>query len=289
VRWILGFPAGLGPDVLARLLGARLQERLGQPFVIENRPGAGSNIGTEAGLRAPPDGYTLLFPTVSNAFNATLYDDLKFDIVNDIAPVAGLTRTAYVVAVNPALPVTTVPEFIAYAKANPGKINMGSNGIGSTPHIYGELFKVMTGVDMVHVPYRASYLPDLISGQLQIAFPPISTTGEFIKSGKLRALAVTTATRSGLFPDLPTVSEFVPGYEASAWQGVAAPKNTPAEIVATLSKEFIEALAAPAIKERLAALGAVAMPMNPVEFGRFIADETEKWAKVIRAANIKAK
>ena len=286
---IVGFAAGGAPDILARLMGQWLSERLGQPFVIENRPGAGSNIATEAVVRAPPDGYTLLLVSPANAINATLYDKLNFNFIRDIAPVAGIIREPHVMVVNPSVPAKTVPEFIAYAKANPGKLNMASAGNGTAAHVAGELFKMMTGVDMVHVPYRgaAPALTDLLGGQVQVMFAAMPASIEYIRAGKLRALAVTTATRSEALPDIPTVGEFVPGYEASAWFGVGAPKNTPAEIIDKLNKEINAALADPKIKARLADLGGTVLPGSPADFGKLIADETEKWGKVIRAANIK--
>jgi tripartite-type tricarboxylate transporter receptor subunit TctC len=287
VRIIVGFPASNASDIVARLTGQTLSERLGQQFIVDNRPGAGGNIGTEVVVKAPSDGYTLLSISPSAATNATLYDNLNFNFVRDIAPAAGIGRAPYVMVVNPLLPAKTVPEFIAYAKANPGKINMASAGIGSLSHMCGELFKAMAGVNMVHVPYRGSFLPDLLGGQVQVVFSPISQSIGQIRTGKLRALAVTTATRQAALPDIPTVAEFVPGYEASGWYGIGVPKNTPIEIIDRLNKEINAALADPKIKARLADIGAVPMPMTPAEFGKFIADETEKWGKVIRAANIK--
>ena len=289
VRMIVGFAAGGATDILARLIGQWLSERLGQPFVIENRPGAGSNIATEAVVRAPPDGYTLLLVGSPNAINATLYDKLNFNFIRDIAPVASIIRGALVMVVHPSVPAKTVPEFIAYAKANPGKINMASGGIGGITHIAGELFKMMAGVDMVHVPYRgvAPALTDLLGGQVQVIFANLAPSIEYIRAGKLRALAVTTATRSEALPDIPTVGEFVPGYEASSWFGVGAPKNTPAEIVDKLNKEINAGLADPKIKARLADLGGTVLGGSPADFGKLIAEETEKWGKVIRAANIK--
>jgi tripartite-type tricarboxylate transporter receptor subunit TctC len=290
VHIIVGFPAGGGADIVVRLMGQWLSERLGQPFVIENRPGAGSNIATEAVVNAGPDGYTLLTVTTSNASNATLYDNLSFNFIRDIAPVAGIHRTPLVMEVNPSVPAKTVPEFISYAKANPGKINMASAGTGTGTHIAGELFKMMTGVDMTHVPYRgaAPALTDLLGGRMQVMFDNMGSSIEQIRAGRMRALAVTTATRSEALPDIPTVGEFVPGYEASGWIGVGAPKSTPAEIVEKLNKEINAGLADPAMKARLADLGAEPMSMTPADFGKFIADETEKWAKVIKFANIKA-
>jgi tripartite-type tricarboxylate transporter receptor subunit TctC len=288
VRLIVGFAAGGAPDIVARLMGQWLSDRLGQPFIVDNRPGAASNIGTEVVVRAPPDGYTLLVATSTNATNSTLYDKLNFDLIRDIAPVAGLVRVPFVMVVNPSVPAKTVSEFIAYAKANPSEINMASAGNGSTPHIFGELFKLMAGVNLLHVPYRASPFPDLLGGQVQVYFTPIPSAIGYIRTGKLRALAVTTATRSEALPDIPVVADFVPGYEATGWQGVCAPKNTSSEIIDKLNREINAVLGDTNMKERLADLGAVPMPMTPVDFGKFIADETEKWGKVIRAANIKA-
>jgi len=290
VRLIVGFAAGGGADIMARLMGQWLSERLGQPFIIENRPGAGTNIGTEAVVRAPADGHTLLLIPPDSAINATLYDKLNFNFVRDIAPVAGVFRGAYVMVVNPSVPAKTVPEFIAYAKANPGKINMASVGIGSGPHIAGELFKMMAGVNMVHVPYRGGgpALTDLLGGQVQVMFPGTVASIEYIRAGRLRALAVTTATRSETLPGIPTMGEFVPGYEASQWYGVGAPKHTPTEIIEKLNKEVNAALADAKMKARLASVGGTALSGLPADFGKLIAEETEKWGKVIRAANIKA-
>src|SRR6202022_1447394 len=265
-------------------------ERLGQPFIIENRPGASSNIAVEAVVRASPDGYTLLQVVATNAINATLYDRLNFNFIRDIAPVASIARVPLVMEVNPSVPAKTVPEFIAYAKANPGKISMASAGIGTPGHVGGELFKMMTGVDMLHVPYRGSapMVTDLLGGQVQAAFDNLPVSIEHISAGKLRALAVTTATRSEALPDVPTVGDFVPGYEASSWTGLAAPRNMPAEAVEKLNREINIGLADAKVKARLAELGNVPMLMTAVEFGKFVADETGKWGKVIRAANIKA-
>jgi tripartite-type tricarboxylate transporter receptor subunit TctC len=290
VRIIVPIAPGGAGDITARLIGQWLSERLGQPFVIENRPGGGTNIGTEAVVRAPADGYTLLMVGGYNAINATLYDRLNFDFLRDIAPVAGITRVPNVMVVHPSVPATTVPQFIAYAKANPGKISMASGGIGSTPHISGELFKMMAGIDMVHVPYRGGgpALNDLLGGQVQVYFATTVSSIGHIRAGRLRALAVTTATRSDALPDIPTMAEFVPGYEASFWLGVGAPKATPAEIVEKLNKEVNAALDDLKIKARLADLGGTPLPGSPADFGKLIAEETEKWAKVIRAANIKA-
>ena len=291
VRIIVGFVAGGGADIVARLVAQWLSERLGQPFIVENRPGAGSNLGAEAVVRAPPDGYALLLVTLpTNAINATLYDNLAFDFVRDIAPVARLTRDPNVMLVTPSLPVTTIPDFIAYANANPDKINMASAGIGSTTHVAGELFKAMTGVQMKHVPYRgsAAALTDLIGGQVQVDFDTMTASIGYIKAGSLRALAVTTATRSEVLPDLPTVGDFVPGYEASNIRGIGAPRNTPVEIIDKLNMQINAALSDPKIKTRLADLGARVLVGSPANFGKLIADETEKWGKVVREANIKA-
>ena len=287
VRIVVGFPPGIGPDIIARLVGQRLSERFGQQFVIENRPGAGSNIGTEVVVKAPPDGYTLLWTAAANAINATLYPDLNFNFIRDIAPVAPAARTLFVMVVNPSVPAKTVPEFIAYAKANPGKLNMASPGNGTAPHIFGELFKMMAGVDLVHVPYRGDYMSDLLGGRVQVAFNPMSSTIEFIRAGKLQALAVATMTRQEALPHIPPLGEFLPGYEASGWQGIGAPKNTPAEIIDRLNKEINAAVTDPQVKARFAEIGVEPMSMTPVEFGKFIADETEKWAKVIKFAGIK--
>jgi tripartite-type tricarboxylate transporter receptor subunit TctC len=288
VRIIVPFPAGQASDTIARLMGQSLSERLGQVFVIENRTGAGGNIGTESVVRATPDGYTLLLVGVSNAMNATLYKKLNFNFIREIAPVASIGGGPYVMVVNPSVPAKTVAEFIAYAKANPGKINMGSSGSGSVSHVFGERFKMMTGINLVHVPYRGGYVPDLLSGQVQIVFGTISTCIQYIRGGMLRALAVTTATRSDVLPDIPTLAEFVPGYEASQWYGVGAPKDTPAEVIDKLNNEINAIAADPLIKARLAGLGVDPMSMTSAAFGKFIADETEKWGNVILALNIKA-
>jgi len=290
VRIIVAFAAGGPADIIARLVGQWLSERLGQPFVVENRPGGGSNIGTEAVVRAPPDGYTLLLAGTPNTINATLYDRLNFDFLRDIASVAAIIRQPLVMAVHPSVPAKTVPEFIAHAKANPGKINMASGGIGTTPHVGGELFQMMTGVRMIHVPYRgaAPALTDLLAGQVQVYFANTVASIEYIRASKLRPLAVTTATRSEALPDIPTVGEFVPGYEASSWQGVDAPKNTSAEIVEKLNTEVNAALGDPKMKARLADLGGTPLVGSPADFGKLIADETEKWAKVIKFAGIKS-
>ena len=289
VRIIVGFPPGGPSDILARLIGQRLSERLGQPFIIENRPGATGNIGTEAVVRAPADGHTLLLVVPSNGIAHVLYDKLNFNFIRDTAPVAGISNGPLVMEVNPTVPAQTVPEFIAYAKANPGKINFASPGNGSTIHLCGELFKMMTGVNMVHVPYRgnAPALTDLLAGQVQMMFADTPSSIEHLRAGKLRALAVTTAMRSDVLPEIPTVSEFIPGFEASNWFGVAAPKNTPLEIIDKLNKEINVALAEPKIKARLADLGAAALAGSPADFGKLISEEAEKWGKVIRTANIK--
>jgi tripartite-type tricarboxylate transporter receptor subunit TctC len=288
VRLIVGQSAGTAPDAIARLLGQSLSERLGQPFVVENRPGAGLNIAAEAVVRAPADSYTLLLSSLTNAVNATLYDNLNVDFARDIAPVAPVGDNVFVMVVTPSLPAKTVPEFIAYARANPGKINMASAGSGSAPHVFGELFKSMAGLDLVHVSYRGSFYPDLFAGQVQVAFISIAGAIAFIKDGKLRALAVTTAKRSDVLPNLPSIGEFVPGYDASAWLGIGAPKDTPAEIVVKLNKEITATTADPPIKSRLVGLGIEPLAMTPAEFGKFVAAETEKWAKVIKAGHIKA-
>jgi len=290
VRLIVPFaPAGT-TDILARLIGQWLSERLGQQFVIENRPGASTIIGTEAVVRAPPDGYTLLLVDTTNAINATLYERLNFNFIHDIAPVAGIIRLPPVMVVNPSVPAKTVPEFIAYAKVNPGKINLGSPGIGTPPHVAGELFKMMARVEMVHVPYRGGgpLMTDLLGGQVQVFFGSTSLTIEQIRAGKLRPLAVTSATRWEGLPDIPTVNDFVSGYEASAVFGLGAPRNTPTGIIDTLNKEINAALADPNMKARLADLGGTLLPGSPADFGKLIANETEKWGKVIRALNIKA-
>jgi tripartite-type tricarboxylate transporter receptor subunit TctC len=290
VRIIVGFPAGGGVDIVARLIGQWLSERLGQPFVIENRPGAGSNIATEVVVRAPADGYTLLLVHASNAINTTLYDKLNFNFIRDIAPVAGIIVVPNVMVLNPSVPAKTVPEFIAYAKANPGKINIASGGIGGPSHVSAELFKMMTGTDMLLVSYRgmAPAVTDLLAGQVQLMFNSLPASIEYIKAGKLRALAVTTATRSETLPGIPTMREFVPGYESPTWYGVGVPKNTPAEIVDKLNKEVNAALADPKMKARLADLGGVALPGSSAEFDKFIAEETEKWAKVVKFSGAKA-
>jgi tripartite-type tricarboxylate transporter receptor subunit TctC len=289
VRLVVGFPAGGGNDIVARLIGQWLSERLGQPFVIENRPGAGTNIAAEAVVRAPADGYTLLVVGTPNAINATLYEKLNFNFIRDIAPVAAIYRVPLVLEANPSFPPKTVSEFIAYANANPGKLNMASAGNGTSSHVSGELFKMMTGVNMVHVPYRgaAPALTDLLGGQVQVMFDTMPPSIAYIRAGKLRPLAVTTASRSVALPNIPTVGEFVPGYEASGWVGVGVPKNTPTEIVEKLNKEINAGLADPKLKARLADLGGIVLAGSPADFGKLIAAETEKWAKVVKFSGAK--
>jgi tripartite-type tricarboxylate transporter receptor subunit TctC len=289
VRIVVGFAPGGPGDIVARLMGQWLSERLGQPFVIENRTGAATNIAAEAVARAAPDGYTLLFVTTTNAINATLYEKLSFNLGRDIVPVASLVRAPNVLEVNPLVPARTVPEFIAYAKGNPGKLAMASAGSGTPSHVFGELFKFMTGVNLVHVPYRgaAPALADLLAGQVQVLFDPMPNPIEYIKAGKVRPLAITSTTRSDMLPDLPTMGEFVPGYEASFVFGIGVPKNTPAEIVDKLNKEINAALADPKIKVRLTDMGGAVIAGSPADFGKLIADETEKWARVIKFAGIK--
>jgi tripartite-type tricarboxylate transporter receptor subunit TctC len=289
VRIIVGYPPGGANTTVARFVAQWLQERLAQPFIVENRPGAANNFATEAVVRAPGDGYTLLLADSANAINATLYDKLTFNFIRDIAPVASIMAVPLVFEVNPAVPARTVAEFIAYAKVDPGKINMAHAGSGHTTHLCGELFKSMTGVDIVNVPYRggAPALTDLMGGQVQAYFGLLPASIEYIRADKLRALAVTTTTRAEILPDVPTVGEVVPGYEASSWFGICAPKNTPAEIITKLNKEINEALADPKLKAQLSDLGGIMLARTPADFGKLIADDTEKWAKVIRAANIK--
>ena len=289
VLLLVGYAPGGPTDICARLISQSLSQRLGQQFVVENRSGAGSNIATEAAVQAAPDGYTLLLVTSSNAINATLYRNLNFDFMRDVVPIAGIMQAPSVLEVNPSLPIKSVPEFIAYAKANPGKVNMGTAGNGSPPHMFGELFKAMAGVDLAVVGYRGGgpALVDLLSGQVQVMFEGITSSIGYIKAGKLRALAVTSAKRSAALPDIPTIGEFVPGYAATGWFGLGAPKGTPQPIIDMLSKAIGEALADPAMKARFADLGAEPMPMTPAEFGNLVADDTQKWAKVIRSANIK--
>jgi tripartite-type tricarboxylate transporter receptor subunit TctC len=289
VRLIVGAAAGSSPDIFARLIGQWLSKRLGQQFVVEDRPGAAGNIGTEYVVKAVPDGYALLLVLAANAINATLYARLNFNFIRDIAPVAGIVRVPNVMVVHPSVPAKTVPEFIAFAKANPGKVNFGSAGNGSSIHVAGELFKMMTGVDMVHVPYRggAPALADLLGGQVQVIFDTTPNSIEYIRAGRLRALAVTTAMRSDALPGIPTVAESVPGYEVSSWWGVGAPQTTPAEIVKTLNDEINAGLADPAINSRLADFGGTPLAGSPSDFGTLIATETEKWGKVVKFAGIK--
>jgi tripartite-type tricarboxylate transporter receptor subunit TctC len=289
VRLIVGFAPGGSVDIVARLMGQRLSARLGQQFVIENRPGAGTNIATELVVRATPDGYTLLMVVATNTINTTLYEKLNFNFIRDIAPVAGIARVPNVMEVNPSVSAKTVPEFIAYAKANPGKFRFGSGGNGSTQHLAGELFKMMAGIDMVHVPYRggSQALIDLLGGQIQVMFDTIPGSIEYIRSGKLRALAVTTATRLDVLPGIPAVSEVVSGYEATGWQGIGVPKNTPAEVIGKLNKEINAGLADAVIKARIADLGGTVLVLSPAEFGKLIAAETEKWAKVVKFSGAK--
>jgi tripartite-type tricarboxylate transporter receptor subunit TctC len=287
IHIIVGFPAGTSSDITARLIAQRLSEQFGQQFVVENRTGAGTNVAAESVVHATPDGYTLLWVTQTNAINATLYDTLNFNFMNDIAPVAGVLRVPAVMMVNPSVPAQTVPEFIAYAKANPGKINMSSPGIGSINHVAGELFSMMAGVKLAHIPYRSSQFPDLLSGQVQVTFNPLPSSLDFIRAGKLRGLAVTSAQRSDALPDLPTIGEFLPGYEATAWFGIGAPKATPPAVVEELNKQINAALADPAFKGRLVDLGGAPMPMSAPEFKNFIGSETEKWAKVVQFSGAK--
>ena len=290
VRLVAATTAGSAPDAIARLMGQWLSERLGQPFIVENRPGAGGNLGTEAVVRAAPDGYSLLLVAIANATNATLYDKLNYDFLRDIAPIAGVVRIPNLLTVHPSVPAKTVSELVAYAKTNPGKLNMASAGVGTAPHLSGELFKTMTGTNMVHVPYRgaAPAMTDLLGGQVQMMFPSTASSTVHVKAGKLRALGVTSATRWEMLPDVPAVGESVPGFETSFWAGIGAPRNTPGEIIAKLNNEINAGLADSKIKAQLTDLGGVAMPMSQADFGKFIADETDKWAKVIKFAGIKA-
>jgi len=289
VRWVVGFAPAGGNDIVARLMAQWLSERTGQQFIVENRPGAGTNIATEIVVNAPADGYTLLFVGVSAAINATLYDNLNFNFMRDIAPVAGIMSIPLYMTTNPSLPARTLPEFIAYAKANAGKVNMGSAGIGSVGHLAGELLNMMTGIDLVHVPYRGNgpALAALLGGEVQVVFPTPPSSIEFIRTGKLRGLATTGATHAAALPDMPTVAEFVPGYETSAWYGIGGPKGIPADAVDRISREVNAGLADPKMQARFADLGGAPMPLAPAEFSKLIADETEKWAKVIRKANLK--
>ena len=287
VHLVVGFPPGLAPDIVARVIQQPLSERLGQNVIIDNRPGAGSNIAADAVVHAPADGYTLLYVTLGNAINASFYQHLDFDIIKDIAPVAGTVRSPSVLVVSPSVPAQTLTEFIAYAKANPGKINFASGGVGTAPHLAGELFKQMAGVNMVHVPYSSSYMPDLLAGRVQVTFAPIATSIANIKAGKLRVLAVTGATRSDVLPNIPTVGEFVHGYEASVWHGVGAPSGTAADVISKLNQAINAVLADSSVKARLGDLGAEPMPMTPGEFGKFVADEVKKWANVVKLAGLK--
>jgi tripartite-type tricarboxylate transporter receptor subunit TctC len=288
VRIIVSYPAGNASDIIGRVIAQALSERLGQQFIVENRPGVSGTLGTGVVAKAAPDGYTLLMEVVTaNVMNSTLYPNLNYDFARDIAPVARLGEGPYVMVLTPSVPAETLPEFIAYAKANPGKINMASTGNGSPTHVFGELFKMTAGIDVLHVPYRGSFMPDLLGGQIQLVFGPISQSIEYIRAGKLRALAVTTANRQPALPDVPTVREFLPGYEASGWYGIGAPRDTPGEIVDTLNREINAALTDFNMKARLTDLGVMPMPTTPAQFGTFIVDETKKWANVIRAASIK--
>jgi tripartite-type tricarboxylate transporter receptor subunit TctC len=288
VRIVVSYPAGNASDIIGRIVAQALSERLGQQFIVENRPGVSGTLGTGAVAKASPDGYTLLMEVVTaNVMNSTLYPNLNYDFARDIAPVARLGEGPYVMVVNPSVPAETLPEFVAYAKANPGKINMASTGNGSPTHVFGELFRMTAGIDMLHVPYRGSFMPDLLGGQVQLVFGPVSQSIEYVRAGKLRALAVTTTNRQAALPNVPAVRDFFPGYEASGCYGIGAPKGTPGEIIDTLNREINAALADPKVKVRLEDLGIVPMPATPAEFGTFIAAETEKWAKVIRAASIK--
>ena len=288
VRVIVGFPAGIGPDITGRLISQWWSDHLGQQFIVDNRPGASSNIGTEMVAKAAPDGYTLLVTVSTNAINATFYQNVNFDFRKDIVPVGFIGATPFVLVVTPSFPAKSVPEFIAYAKANPDKINMASQGVGTSPHVVGELLMMMTGVKLVHVPYRGNVVPDLMSGQVQMYFSPLPQVIEFVRDGRLRALAVTTAARSEALPDVPTLAEFVPGYEAAGWYGIGAPTGTPADIIDKLNKEMNAGLADPGVKSKLLAIGVVPNPMTPAQFGKFISSEIDKWAKVIKFADIKA-
>jgi tripartite-type tricarboxylate transporter receptor subunit TctC len=287
VRVIVGFPAGSGPDVIARLVGQRMWDRLGQQFIVENRSGAGSSIAAQDVVGAPADGYTLLLAANANAVNASLYPNLPFNFVRDIAPVGMICGAPFLLVANPAMPAKTLPEFIAYAKANPGRINMASPGIGTTPHLMYELLKMMTGIELVHVPYRAGYIPDLLSGQVQVAFSTITQAIQYVRDDRLRALAVSSAARSDVLPDVQAVGEFVPGYDASGWFGICAPVATPTAIINKLNNEINAIVAEPDTRARLVGLGVRPLSMTPAEFGKLIADDTEKWGKVIRAAGIK--
>jgi tripartite-type tricarboxylate transporter receptor subunit TctC len=288
VRVIVGFPAGIGPDIAGRLMSQWLSDHLGQQFIVDNRPGASSNIATELVAKATPDGYTLLVTVSSNAINATFYKNLSFDFTKNIAPVGFIGSTPFVMVVPPSFPAKTIPEFIAYAKANPGKINMASQGVGTSPHVAGEMLMMLTDTKLVHVPYRGNLVPDLLSGQVHLYFSPLPQVIQYVRDGRLRALAVTSARRSDALPEVPALAEFVSGYEASGWYGMSAPAGTPAEMIAKLNKEMNAGLADPALKAKLLAVGIEPKPMTPDEFGKFTADEIEKWAKVVKFANITA-
>jgi tripartite-type tricarboxylate transporter receptor subunit TctC len=287
IHLIAGYPAGASPDIIARLVGDGLSQRIGQQFIIDNRPGAASNIATELVAHSAPDGYTTLIAVSTNAINTTLYRNLNFNFTKDLTPVAGIGVTPFLIAANPAFPAKTIPELIAYAKANPGRVNFASQGIGTGPHAAAELFKMMTGTDLVHVPYKGNYNSDLLGGQIPLAFAPIAQVIEFIRDNRLRVLGVTTAARSDALPDTPAIGEFVPGYEASGWYGIVAPTGTPPEIIGKLATAILATVNDPPVKAKLIAIGVVPKPMTTVEFGKFIADETQKWAKVIQFADLK--
>jgi len=288
VRVIVGFPAGIGPDITGRLMSQWLSDHLGQQFIVDNRPGASSNIGTEPAAKATPDGHTLLVTVSTNAINATFYKNLAFDFVKNLTPIGFIGATPFVMVVPPSFPAKTIQEFIAYAKANPGKINMASQGVGTSPHVAGEMLMMLSDIKLVHVPYRTNLTPDLLSGQVHLYFSPLPQVIQFVRDGKLRALAVTSARRTEALPDVPALAELIPGYEASGWYGMSAPAGTPAEIIAKLNKEMNAGLADPAVKGKLVAIGVEPKPMTPDEFRKFIADEIDKWAKVVKFANIKA-
>jgi tripartite-type tricarboxylate transporter receptor subunit TctC len=288
VRIVAGYPAGNSPDIIARLVGARLSQQLGQQFIVENRPGASGAIANEIAARASPDGYTLLMVTTAHAINATLYKDSKFDLFRDIAPVASIGRNAFVMAVNPSLPAKTIPQFVAYAKSNAGRINFASPGNGSSPHLLGELFAMMAGIELVHIAYRTSFMPDLLSGQVQVVFSPIPLALEYIRTGKLRALGVSTTNRLDVLPDIPAIADFLPGYEGIGFYGIGAPAGIPPDIVATLNNAVGAALADPDTKDRLTSVAVQPVPMAPGEFGKLVGDETKKWAKVINYAGVKS-
>jgi tripartite-type tricarboxylate transporter receptor subunit TctC len=288
VRVIVGFPAGIGPDITGRLMSQWLSDHLGQQFIVDNRPGASSNIATEMVAKATPDGYTLLVTVSTNAINATFYKNLNFDFSKDIVPIGFIGATPFVMTVTPSFPANTVPEFISYAKANPGKINMASQGVGTSPHVAGEMLMMLTGINLVHVPYRGNLVPDLLAGQVQLYFSPLPQVIQYVRDGRLRGLAVTSTTRSEALPDVPALAEFVPGYEASGWYGMSTPAGTPADIIDKLNKEMNAGLADPGVKAKLLAIGVVPQPMTPGEFGKFIAAEVDKWASVVKFANIQA-